>query len=27
VSTGWAVGFFLIGFVVFWWAEATYGRQ
>jgi len=27
VSMGWAVGFFLIGFVVFWWAEATYGRQ
>lgn len=24
---GWAVGLFLIGFVVFWRSEATYGRQ
>ena len=27
VSVGWAVGLFVIGFVVFWWAEATYGRH
>jgi len=27
VSLGWAVSLFLIGFVVFWWAEATYGRH
>ncbi len=27
VSSGWAVGLFLIGFVVFWRSEARYGRQ
>lgn len=27
VSTGWAVSLFVIGFVVFWQAEGTYGRQ
>lgn len=27
VSIGWAVGLFVIGFIVFWRAEATYGRQ
>ncbi|MGB6022662.1 MAG: ABC transporter permease [Ornithinimicrobium sp.] len=26
-SIGWAVGLFIIGFIVFWRAEATYGRQ
>jgi len=27
VSVGWAISFFVVGFVVFWWAEATYGRH
>lgn len=27
VSIGWAVGLFVIGFIVFWQAEGTYGRR
>jgi len=26
-SIGWAIGLFVVGFIVFWRAEATYGRQ
>lgn len=26
-SSAWAVGLFIVGFIVFWRAEATYGRQ
>lgn len=27
MSLAWAVGFFVVGFIVFWQAEGTYGRQ
>lgn len=26
-SIGWAIGLFIVGFIVFWRSEATYGRQ